>query len=84
MAALTVLLTNKARKRELDITVYQRRAYSITCAPEPKNNFINFVLQCPLIKLAKRNKERKKKKRQKKGKRERKKERKKERKTLSE
>lgn len=39
MAAVLALIMNKDREQEIDITVYQRGAYSVSCMPEPETIF---------------------------------------------
>ena len=51
MAALVVLLTNKWRRRALDVAVNQRRTSSAKRMPELENNLMNFVLPISLANL---------------------------------
>ena len=44
MAALVALLTNKWRRRALDVAVYQRRTSAAKRMPELENNLVNFML----------------------------------------
>ena len=46
-----MLLTNKWRKRTLDVAVYQRGTSSAKRMPELENNFMNFMLPISLANL---------------------------------
>jgi len=52
MAALVALLTNKARRRELDMAVFQRRISAVKRMPESENNLMNFILPFSVANLA--------------------------------